>query len=85
MPDTLLLDLDVLKAPENRDRIMQVERLLRAIAYSTELNPNGIVDPGDGSMWGLTSGTKITMRRDKGVVANTALPDPETPELPPTA
>jgi len=66
MPDDILnLDLDALKAPENRDRVMQVERLLRAIAYSEELDPQTGKDEEQpiNSSWRMAPGTKIPMRR----------------------
>ena len=65
MPDTLDLDLDALKAPENRDRVMQVERLLRAIAYSEELDSQTGKDEDQplNSSWRIAPGTKITLRR----------------------
>jgi hypothetical protein len=44
IPDQIDLDLATLKAPENLDRLEQIQRLLRQVLYSEEVTPGADVD-----------------------------------------
>ena len=61
MPDTIVIEFDKLTTPANRDRVAEIERLLRQILYSEEM---GIEPPPGLILWAMGPDNKISMQRD---------------------